>query len=125
MIFYAHCEYSRADHRRKLRANDSGDCGKVPILSGGNHWGDGLSAANHGADHWNRPQSGAFSGSEQCITMEGNRFEGNVIRNWYTYGEIAADADGNILTEQDLNRPVPYVRVLGFNDQGRQVLKQA
>ncbi|MBR5570958.1 MAG: nucleotidyltransferase family protein [Oscillospiraceae bacterium] len=29
------------------------------------------------------------------------------------------------LTEQDLNRPVPYVRVLGFNDRGRQVLKLA
>ena len=29
------------------------------------------------------------------------------------------------LTEQDLNQPVPYVRVLGFNDQGRQVLKLA
>lgn len=52
----------------------------------------------------NRPQNGAFSGSEQCITMDGNRFEGNVIRNWYSRAEIAADPDGNILTSQDLNR---------------------
>lgn len=29
------------------------------------------------------------------------------------------------LTEQDLNRAAPYVRVLGFNDQGRQALKLA
>lgn len=29
------------------------------------------------------------------------------------------------LTEQDLTAPVPYVRVLAFNDRGREILKQA
>lgn len=52
----------------------------------------------------NRPQDCAFSGSEHCITMDGNRFEDNVIRKWYSYVEICKDADGKVLTEQALNR---------------------
>lgn len=51
----------------------------------------------------NRPQSGAFSGSDQSITMDGNKFEGNTIRNWYSFGEICKDKNGKILTEEDLN----------------------
>lgn len=50
----------------------------------------------------NRPREAAFSGSNINITMEDNRFEGNTIRNWYSYEPIAKDADGKILTEADL-----------------------
>lgn len=52
----------------------------------------------------NRPQSGAFSGSRVSITLDGNRFENNTIRNWYSNGEAAQDTDGNMLTEADLDR---------------------
>ena len=51
----------------------------------------------------NRPQSAAFTGSGVAVTMDGNRFENNTIRVWYSYGEIAKDANGRTLTEEDLN----------------------
>lgn len=51
----------------------------------------------------NRPQSGAFSGSRVSITLDGNRFENNTIRNWYSNAEAAQDTDGKTLTETDLN----------------------
>lgn len=51
----------------------------------------------------NRPQSAAFSGSGQSITMDGNRFEDNTIRNWYAFEETAKDKNGEILTEDALN----------------------
>ena len=52
----------------------------------------------------NRPQSCVFSGEDVCITMDGNRFEGNTIRNWYQWAETARDKTGKILTEKDLHR---------------------
>ena len=51
----------------------------------------------------NRPQSCVFSGQEICITMDGNRFEGNSIRNWYEWEATARNKFGNILTEEDLH----------------------
>ena len=51
----------------------------------------------------NRPQSGAFSGDDQSITMDGNRFEGNTIRSWYSFGAACKDKNGKTLTEEDLN----------------------
>ena len=51
----------------------------------------------------NRPQSGAFSGDDQSVTMDGNRFEDNTIRNWYTFGAVCKDKNGKALTEEDLN----------------------
>lgn len=51
----------------------------------------------------NRPQSAVFSGSGRCITVEGNRFEENSIRNWYSYDAIARDPEGKLLSEEDLH----------------------
>ena len=51
----------------------------------------------------NRPQSCVFSGQDLCITMDGNRFEDNSIRNWYEWSETARDKNGHILTEEDLH----------------------
>ena len=52
----------------------------------------------------NRPQSSVFSGQDLCITMDGNRFEGNSIRNWYEWEAIARDKNGKRLTEKDLHQ---------------------
>ena len=52
----------------------------------------------------NRPQSGAFGGSEVSITMDGNRFEDNAIRNWYAGEVTAKDKNGKPLTEEDLHQ---------------------
>ena len=52
----------------------------------------------------NRPQSSAFSGNDQSITMDGNKFEVNTIRRWYAFGEACKDKDGKVLTEEDLNK---------------------
>ena len=49
-----------------------------------------------------RPQSCAFSGSSVNITLDGNKFEGNKIRNWYDRAYVAKDAEGNTLTGADL-----------------------
>lgn len=49
-----------------------------------------------------RPQNCAFSGSSVSITLDGNKFEGNKIRNWYDRAYVAKDPAGNTLTEADL-----------------------
>ena len=51
----------------------------------------------------NRPQSGVFSGDEISISMHGNRFEGNSIRDWYVRSVTARDEKGNLLTEEALH----------------------
>lgn len=51
----------------------------------------------------NRPQSGVFGGDEVSITMYGNRFEDNSIRNWYLHTVTAKDEKGELLTEEALN----------------------
>jgi len=51
----------------------------------------------------NRPQSGVFGGGGVCITLDGNRFEGNSIRRWYSWTEICKDKNGKILTEEKLH----------------------
>ena len=51
----------------------------------------------------NRPQSGVFSGSGVSVTMDGNRFEDNAIRNWYIFDVTAQDKNGKPLTEEALH----------------------
>ena len=51
----------------------------------------------------NRPQDAAFVGTERSVTMDGNRFEGNNIRSWYSVVEVAKDPDGRALSEVNLN----------------------
>ena len=51
----------------------------------------------------NRPQSGVFSGEGVSVTLDGNRFEDNSIRRWYTWTEIAKDKNGRTLTEEKLH----------------------
>ena len=51
----------------------------------------------------NRPQSGVFSGGFETVTMDGNKFEDNTIRNWYSFAETARDTSGKTLTEEALN----------------------
>lgn len=60
----------------------------------------------------NRPKSAVFSGYEVNITMDGNRFEDNSVRNWYDDQPTAKDKAGNLLTEEKLREmygtaPVP------------------
>ena len=52
----------------------------------------------------NRPQSSAFDGTRGSLILDGNKFEGNTIRSWYSYEDVAQDASGKILTAEDLDR---------------------
>ena len=52
----------------------------------------------------NRPQDCVFSGSAGSVILDGNKFEGNNIRAWYSFEEAAVDASGNVLSETDLNK---------------------
>ena len=52
----------------------------------------------------NRTKSAAFSISGENVVLDGNKFDGNSIRDWYSsFGNAAKDENGNILTEEVLH----------------------
>ena len=51
----------------------------------------------------NRIQSEVFGGHGISVSMHGNRFENNTIRNWYAGSVTAKDENGNLLTEETLD----------------------
>jgi len=56
----------------------------------------------------NRIRGGAFAINGQNVVLEGNKFESNSIRSWYSgYGNIAFDAQGNPISEADLKDQYP------------------
>ena len=56
----------------------------------------------------NRFQDSAFYINGQLVTLDGNKFDGNTIRTWYSgYGNVALDANGDPLTEAKLEELYP------------------
>ena len=56
----------------------------------------------------NRVRNNAFTLNGQNIVLDSNKFDGNTIRSWYdSFGNVATDAQGQLLTEATLNTMYP------------------
>ncbi|MBQ2928032.1 MAG: phosphodiester glycosidase family protein [Oscillospiraceae bacterium] len=66
----------------------------------------------------NRANQNAFSISGQMVTLDGNKFDGNTIRTWYSgYGNVALDANGDPLPEAKLKELYPSEPKIPTQDQ--------